>query len=311
MLALLLVATAAPATSAAGEVPPTPVEFGTNPAGAWAGSLSFDEANLQTKNVPLNVTIMDHGSFPVRASFTWYFTKDGPSGSCRGQLEPTLTWSVDDKSGLVTAQGTGQNPTFYSFQGQLDRATNTINGTVYHPPFPSTNQACGTFTLRAVSAANPPRPPQCKAEPPHHGPSPPNPGPTPPPRPSTNAHKNPAVWPAPAVFTQADAGSQAVVDAAGLKLACTGGNADATAACASAIAPAFARGKAWAFMAPNADATGATLKTVTVTLAAAVPLQLDVNESYSLTVNSTHAAVTAPTQWGAMHGLETFFQLRE
>jgi hexosaminidase len=41
----------------------------------------------------------------------------------------------------------------------------------------------------------------------------------------------------------------------------------------------------------------------------AVLLQFGTDESYTLAINSTHATVTAPTQYGAMHGLETFFQL--
>ena len=220
----------------------------------WAGTLSFSDASLQTKDVPLNVTVGQ-----TTASFTWYFTKQGgpphAEASCRGQLEPSLKWEVNTSSGLVTARGTGANPDFYSFQGQLDGATNTINGTVYHPPFdpPSKMQACGSFTIRPVSAANPLKPPQCKASPPHPGPPSPHPGPAPPPHPAGNAHTNPAVWPAPAGFTQAGAaGSQAIVDAAALKLTCDGGSAEATAACGSAIAPAFARGKAWAFMVPDA-----------------------------------------------------------
>ena len=270
----------------------------------WAGTLSFDEANLQTKDAPLNVTIQlgQPRAEQATAGFTWYFSRYGPANICHGQLEPTLTWSVSS-SGLVTAEGNGETPDFYSFQGQLDGTTNTINGTIYHPPFPSKRQACGSFTIRPVGAASPLKPPQCKAEPPPH------PSPLPPPHPSVNAHKNPSMWPAPAGFTRTGAGSRAIVDAAALTLTCDGGSAGANAACTSIITPAFARGKTWAFMVDDADTTGATLKTVTVAVIEAVPLQLGVNESYSLTVNSTHASVVAPTQWGALYGLESFFQL--
>lgn len=92
--------------------------------------------------------------------------------------------------------------------------------------------------------------------------------------------------------------------------------------------PAFGRGKVWAFPAPNIATAGATLNTVSVVIlgeeeaeegavgkdgkhtGSGVPsLQFGVNESYTLNINSSHAVVTAPTQWGAMHGLETFFQL--
>jgi hexosaminidase len=39
------------------------------------------------------------------------------------------------------------------------------------------------------------------------------------------------------------------------------------------------------------------------------PLQLDVNESYKLVISSTAAHLQAPTVWGVLHGLETFYQL--
>ena len=134
----------------------SPVPARALPA-VWAGTLSFDEANLQTKDVPLNVTI--RLGQPATAGFSWYFTRSAGTEICRGQLEPTLAWSVSS-SGLVTAEGTGANPDFYSFQGQLDGTTDTINGTIYHPPL-SQKQACGSFTIRPVSAANPLKPPQC------------------------------------------------------------------------------------------------------------------------------------------------------
>ena len=38
-------------------------------------------------------------------------------------------------------------------------------------------------------------------------------------------------------------------------------------------------------------------------------LQLGVNESYTLVVNLTHAVVTAQTEWGALHGINTFVSL--
>jgi hypothetical protein len=149
-----------------------------DPSDCWAGSLTFDESNLDTKNVPLNVTIHQPprpktisrphtegggAAGQSTASFKWYFTRDGPAGTCRGQLEPALAWSIDKRSGRVTAQGTGVDPNFYSFVGMLDDATNTINGTIFHPPFPAKKLPCGSFTIRPVSATNLPKPPQCQA----------------------------------------------------------------------------------------------------------------------------------------------------
>ena len=60
---------------------------------------------------------------------------------------------------------------------------------------------------------------------------------------------------------------------------------------------------------PDADATGATLRSVVVLIAKAQPLQFGVNESYTLQVTSTRATITAQTQWGALHAIESFFQL--
>lgn len=66
----------------------------------------------------------------------------------------------------------------------------------------------------------------------------------------------------------------------------------------------------WAFPAPNTVRVGATLNTVTVIIQGEEEvLQFGVNESYTLYINSSNAVITAPNQWGAMYGLETFFQL--
>jgi hypothetical protein len=118
----------------------------------------------------------------------------------------------------------------------------------------------------------------------------------------------PGLWPAPAQYTAAPSagkGAIAIINPAALVLQCSGGG------CSAAVVPAFARGKAWALDAPHPNTTGATLKRIVVRVksATAVPLQLGADESYSLAVNTTHAVIEAPTQFGAMHGLETLFQL--
>ena len=178
-----------------------------------------------------------------------------------------------------------------------------INGTVYHPPFPSKMQNAGTFSIRKVSASHQPQPPQCKRHGPAPGPSPAPPGPAPKPD-----GPNPAkLWPAPAHYYPASGGSAAIIDASTLTLSCL--SPDQAEVCAQLVAPAFDRGKQWAFSVPTADPSGATLSSLVVNVGGAVALQLDVNESYTLKVNGTTAVITAETAWGAMHGLESFFQL--
>lgn len=264
----------------------------------WAGTLSFDDGALQTRNAPLNVTVTTparstaSGGEGATACFTWYFSRDRAAPPCRLQDEPTLAWSVG-ADGSVIARGTGSDPLFYSFQGRLNATTGAIAGTVYHPPF-AEKIRCGTFAIAPVTDSHQQMPPQC------------NPNrPAPPPPPPHAA--NPAFWPAPAQFSPAPAGtgSVAILDATALQLLCSGGGD----ACQAAVAPAFSRAKSWAFPVANANTTGATLATVVVEVGASVALQHGANESYTLQVNATHATVVAPTQWGAMHGLESFFQL--
>ena len=261
----------------------------------WAGTLSFDDANLSTVDVPLNVTVSEK-----TAMVEWYFTRDGPM-VCRRQLEPSLDYSLSQ--GVALFHGCGEMPcsgsaNFYTFQGRLS-SDGTIRGQIYHPPYPSTQKVVGNFS---ISEKNKQLPPQCKA----HGPppSPPPPGP-----PIAPKRPNPtALWPAPALYQAGPSGGvAAVIDAAALALRCV--SPDASQVCAGIIAPAFARGKGWAFPVSSADASGATLTTVAVHVGASVPLQLGVNESYTLHVNSTSAVITAETAWGAMWGLESFFQL--
>lgn len=56
---------------------------------------------------------------------------------------------------------------------------------------------------------------------------------------------------------------------------------------------------------------GASITALTVTVAAEVPLTLGVDESYELTMPAGGVAtLVAPTQWGALRGLETFSQVR-
>lgn len=257
----------------------------------WAGTISFDESSLRTTNVALNAT-----TNAATASLSFVFTQNAGGERCTPHREPNLAWSINGT--VATARGSGTDPNFYSFQGTLSADGATLVGIVYHPPFASQTR-CGTFRLSNVNATNPQRPSGCNA----HGPTP-APGP---PGPATSRNP-PGLWPAPAQYTAAPSagkGAIAIIDPAALALECSGGG------CSAAVAPAFVRGKAWALDAPHPNTTGATLKRIVVRVksATAVPLQLGADESYSLAVNTTHAVIEAPTQFGAMHGLETLFQL--
>ncbi len=262
----------------------------------WAGTVSFDDAVLKTVGVPLNVTVSG-----ATASATWRFTGE----ACREQNEPSLVFTT--AGGTASLLGCGATDcsgaqNFYSFVGESHwggAGSDWINGTVYHPPYPGKKNKVGTFSISKVSATNKQRPPQCKGG----G----NPAPAPPHNKPPEGPNPPALWPAPMHYRPAPPGgnSTAFIDPAALHLTCTG-SADA---CADTVAPAFARGKAWALALPDADSSGATLRSVIVRISSSPPLQLDVNESYTLEVSSSVATITAATQWGALHAIESFFQL--
>jgi hypothetical protein len=261
----------------------------------WAGTISFDDSRLATRDAPLNVTVTGKS-----AAVVWFFTGEG----CREQYEPSLAFSATGN--MVTLLGCGGkncsgSSNFYTFAGNVSPAGD-INGTVFHPPYPERKQPVGSFALAKVSATNRQQPPQCRG----HGPVPqPHPAPAPGPVPHPDGPNPPALWPAPARYHPAPgSGSVAIIDASALSLTCSG-----TDACESSIKPAFVRAKAWALAVPDADPTGATLHNLVVRIAEAQPLQFGVNESYILEVTSTKAIITAPTQWGALHGIESFFQL--
>jgi hypothetical protein len=250
----------------------------------WAGTLSFDDESLATTDVPLNAT-----TGASAASFSFYFNRNSGGRRCAHQLEPSLQWSLNGSE--ATALGDGADPNFYTYQGALSADGGAIvGGVVYHPPF-SARQRVGTFTLRKVNATNPQMPSPCTAH--------------------ASGGANPTgLWPAPARFSPAPAGKGAVVviDPAALALQCDGGGART---CAS-VSAAWERGVAWALGAPHPNTTGASLSSVVVRVlgpAADVPLQLGADESYTLAVNATHAVLEAPTQWGALYALESFFQL--
>lgn len=268
----------------------------SSPRELWYGTISFDDPRLKTHRAPLNVSVTTETN---TASFSWFFTAEG----CRNQLEPKLAWSVS-RGGNAAALGCISDPcdgaaNFYSFVGQASATGNTINGSVIHPPY-SRRQRVGTFTICKASAVSQPLAPQCRAGRPVPGPAP---SPSPPKRP---VRPNPnGLWPAPAQFDRAaSGGAQVVIDSAGLRLRCEG----IAHACEQAQA-GFQRGAAWAFSVNSNNSTDATLREIVVLITSGVDLQFGVNESYVLAVNETTAVIEAATQWGALYGLESFFQL--
>lgn len=267
----------------------------------WAGTISFSDARLATVDAPLNATVTAAGA-GRSAAVTWWFTGEG----CREQYEPALAVSASGQTmELLGCGGSESNCSgsrnFYTLIGNVT-TTGRVNGTVFHPPYPEQKRPVGSFTIAKTSPTNRQQAPQCQG----HGPAPPAP-PAPGPVPKPDGPNPQALWPAPASYHPApnETGSVAIIDGPALSLHCSGSNG----VCESYISPAFARGKTWALAVPDADSTGATLRRLVVDITEAQPLQFGTNESYELTVNSSCATITAPTQWGALYGIESFFQL--
>ena len=124
--------------------------------------------------------------------------------------------------------------------------------------------------------------------------------PPPPPPPGPN------LWPLPAKFTNGSTHARLSPDFA---FGCAGGE------CGTVLKSAFARytGLIWAEKDTVPASRIPQLSGLTVAVNSSddslSALQFGVNESYTLHVNSTSAVITAETAWGAMWGLESFFQL--
>eukprot|EP00045_Choanoeca_perplexa_P018020 m.274610 g.274610 ORF g.274610 m.274610 type:complete len:647 (+) comp17690_c0_seq3:36-1976(+) len=122
----------------------------------------------------------------------------------------------------------------------------------------------------------------------------------PPPPPAVNF---PPIWPMPAAFTNGS--TTVVVDSVNFKFSATTTSKDLTAA--------FDRYQPLFFPNIANTPTGSNVVTgVEVTVEdVSGELQLETNESYILTIpdNGGMASITAPTVFGAMHGLETLSQL--
>ena len=117
--------------------------------GTWAGTVTFVDAQLETSDEPLNLTV-GKGT----ASLAWTFTVDGVGRQCRTQNQAVLLWTVDTR-GVATVQPTSNESTFYTFRGSLDDVGLSISGLVYRPPFNDSELvgAVGCFTVHKMDTS--------------------------------------------------------------------------------------------------------------------------------------------------------------
>jgi hypothetical protein len=121
----------------------------------------------------------------------------------------------------------------------------------------------------------------------------------------------PQMWPAPKFAAYGSPRTNAYINPNTFKFLCSATSTSNT-ACKDTITAAFTRAKSNAFyFTGEVNTTGATLATLTVKVLAekATDLQLGVNESYTLSINQTDAVIIAQTEWGALHGIESFVSL--
>jgi len=83
-----------------------------------------------------------------------------------------------------------------------------------------------------------------------------------------------------------------------------------TGACSDAVPEAISRFYDNVFVNGSGSVpSGPTLSTCSLSVAADAPLELGVNESYSLSVSSKGCFIQSANQWGALHALESLSQL--
>ena len=282
----------------------------------WRGRLTYPGCST---NVPLDIKVCtaDCGAScptPPCAAANWTFQNcDGGhcgQGSAGGHItiggagRTANNWTAQGGWGPPVGPGS-HGGAFYSLTGLLSAdKTQLTNGEIYRGAPDSTWVSDGTWhaTKGAPPDTNftcvPPAPlpwASCEALPKSW--KPPN---------ATNTTR-PLIWPLPKFYTT---GSTV------LRVVPSVGFFDLTSGSSALLTAAFQRYADLTFPHPSAPSSDdaatrvSSLKLTVVSLAEDFP-QLGDNESYALTVSASgEASLTAATVWGALHGLETFSQVR-
>ena len=272
-------------------------------ADQWYGTVTMGK---YAKDASFNMTVDG-----ATAAANWVYDINGAGAICAAYKETGLAVSTSPTSPLltITFAGLGKDPSYYSYNGTVSADGGSIAGDVLHG---GSNQ--GTFTLQKTPLAHPK---QCVPPP-----TPPPPPPTPP----TPAPPDNLPWPYPndKAFNPWAGGSHTVTldEHFAIRAAVSCPTLDAAIARynkitvgAHAVAP-IAAAPAPAPGAASAAAAAATLATLDITVADLDESHPQLNtdpaaEAYTLHVPADGSAATlsAPTLWGALHGLETFSQL--
>jgi hypothetical protein len=235
----------------------------------WAGVLNFEPYAF---NQALNVTV-DLGA--STASFEWTYDVDGGGNRCSHHPETGLRWSVVGNK--VTAQGTGRDPSYYSFSGTIV-AAGVINGDLLEPD----GKKAGTW----IATLNAPQVPSSCGQ----------------------AVGITHIWPLPKQVTKGNTTVGVAYNPMRFFTFANGGNPPRI------VGEAFARYSDIIFQ--HRAGNSPVNPTITGVSVSIMDLdesykQLGTDESYTLDVpqQGGEARITAKTIWGALYGMETFSQL--
>ena len=206
-----------------------------------------------------------------------------------------MTCAPDAETGLkvtasgttITFEGTGKDPSYYTFQGTFNAAKTTITGSLKGPGVKEASPFTLTLGAKQVPSSCVPAP----------GPAPPGPAPSP--------KDNPSLWPMPKSFSNGNTTVTIVPSATFFDLSTA----------SPILAAAIGRYTPLTFphaAAPSLTAgVGVSGLKISVTSAAEDFPQLETDETYTLTIPEAGgvATLTAATVYGALHGMETFSQL--